>query len=114
MSSGRVRSMKFLVISIQIPAPTEFKTSCQAAMESFKERSRQRTMRDIKVTNVIEPSAVTSTATLLSHGLRILTTAARMDESRPCTSFSRSSEVIFTKTAKDKEAAPNHNDKRFS
>src|SRR5450631_1107783 len=106
--------MTFLVNPVQIPAPTEFKKSCQAAARSLRERSMQRAMADIRTTNVSEPRAVTSTATPVSHGLRILATAVKIDESRPRPSCSSSSEVILTKIPNDNEAAPNHNDKRFS
>lgn len=67
----------------------------------------------MSATNVIEPRAVESTATVVSHGLQILATAVRMDESRACSSFSSSSEVIFRKMPNDNEAAPNQSDNCF-
>src|ERR1700756_2331022 len=106
--------MRFLVTTVQIPAPSEVIRSCQAANSSRRERNRDKATADIRTTNVIEPRAVRSAATSVSHGRRILATAVRMDKSRLCTSLSRSSEVIFMKTPKHKEAAPIHNDKRFS
>jgi hypothetical protein len=111
-SSGRILSMMFLVTSVNIPAPAEAPSNWRAPSRSRNTSNTTRVKAENNTTKVIDPSAVTSTAAIVSHGVRLLATASRIALSMALTSPSINSLVIRTNIPNASAAPPNHRERR--
>ena len=111
-SSGRILSMRFLATSVNIPAPTEAVSNWRAPSRSRKTSNTTRVKTENNTTKVIDPRAVTSTAVIVSHGVRFFATASRIALSMALTSPSINSLVIRTNAPNASVAPPNHRKRR--
>jgi len=111
-SSGRILSMLFLVTSVNIPAPADAASNWSAPIRSRNASSTKRVKTENNTTKVIDPSAVTSTAALVSHGVRLLATDSKIARSMAPTSPSINSLVMRTNVRSASAAPPNQRERR--
>jgi hypothetical protein len=104
--------MLFLVTSVNIPAPADAASNWSAPIRSRNTSNTMRAKAENNTTKVIDPSAVTSTAAVVSHGVRFFATASRIAESMALTSPSINSLLIRMKISNARAAPANHQERR--
>src|SRR5579859_6419367 len=103
--------MMFLVTNVNIPAPAEAASNWRAPIRSRDTSSTRRVKAENSTTSVVDPSAVTSTAAIVSHGVRSFATARRIALSMAATSPSINSLVIRTNIRNKIAAPPNQRER---